>query len=147
MLAPMGTRKMLVREIMTPNPIVVSDDAHASDVFDLMEKHGIRHVPTVRNGAVVGLATERMIRDAQPSILTLRDPAARRKALGAIRVADVTVRNPITIAPDASVQEAIRAMHGVRGGSLPVIDRGRIVGILTAGDLLTLLERVLDDRA
>lgn len=147
MLPAMRTRELLVRDIMTPNPIVVSDDAHASDAYDLMEKHGIRHVPSVQKGTVVGLVTERLIRDAQPSILTLRDPTARRKMLGAIRVRDVAIRDPVTIASDVPVQEAIRAMHGVRGGSLPVVDKGSIVGIVTAGDLLSLLERILDERA
>ena len=143
----MGTGGTLVRDCMTPNPIVLSDDAHASDAFDLMQKHGIWHVPTVRDGAIVGLATERLIRDAQPSILTLRDPAARRKVLGAIRVGDVTIRNPVTIPPDVPIQQAIRTMRGVRAGSLPVIERGRIVGILTTGDLLSFLERLLDEKA
>ena len=143
----MNVREVSVRDCMTPNPVVVSDDAHASDVFDLMEKHAIQHIPTVRDGKVVGIATERLLRDALPSILTLRDKTARRRALGAIRVRDVTVRDPVTVGPDDLVSEAITKMRRFRGGSLPVIEHGRLVGIVTSGDLLGLLERLLAERS
>lgn len=139
-------REMLVRDCMTPDPIVVSEDAHASDVWDLMERHGVQHIPVVRNGRVVGMATERLIRDALPSILTLRDETARRKVLGAVRVDDITVRDPIGISPEAPLLEAILKMRRFRGGSLPVIENGSLVGILTSGDLLTVLERFLRER-
>ena len=84
------------------------------------------------------------MRDAMPSVLTLRDPVARRKALSATRVKQVWIEDPVTIDPDASILEAIGVMRGLHAGSLPVVDKDDgLVGILTAGDLISLLERVL----
>ena len=132
-----------VAECMTRSPVVVEEDTHLSDLYDLMEKRRILHVPVVKNGELVGLITERHLRDALPSILTLRDPIARRRSLAVTRVQDVCIRNPVTIESDADILVAIARMRDFRGGSLPVVDRNELVGILTAGDLIRLLERIL----
>ncbi|MDH5490539.1 MAG: CBS domain-containing protein [Myxococcales bacterium] len=128
---------------MTATPYVTSEEASLDVVMAEMEKHDVRHLPVVKGDRLVGIVSDRHLRDALPSILMLNDPIARRRALAASRVRDVMVRNPITVQPDTPIIEAIRRMRAFRGGSVPVVDHGRLVGILTAGDLISLLERML----
>lgn len=133
----------LARDIMTANPYTVERATHLSDVMELMEKRGVRHVPVLDNGRLAGLLSERNLRDALPSVLTLSDPAARRRALAATRADQVWIEHPATVRPDTPVLEVIRVMRRLRAGSVPVVDGTRLVGIVTSGDLITLLDRML----
>jgi len=132
-----------VREAMTADPRTLTPGAHLADAVELMESRGIQHLPIVSNGMLVGLLSERHVRDALPSILTLRDPIARRKFLAATRIDQVWIANPLTIGPDETILDAIALMRSKKAGSLPVIEDGRLVGILTSGDLITMFERTL----
>ena len=134
---------VFVRDIMSTDLLSVEEDARLSDVYDVMERKRIQHFPVLREGRLVGLLSERHMRDAMPSVLTLKDPQARRKALELTKVAQVCVRNPEFVSSDATVIEAIYKMRRLRAGSMPVVDDEKVVGIVTAGDLISLLERVL----
>lgn len=133
----------LVSDCMTSTPLTVTEDARAARVLELMEQHGIEHVPVVRNGVLVALVDERHLHDAMPSILTLKDAAARRKLLELTPVLDIAIRDPETIGPNAPLLEAIMRLRRLRAGSLPVVQKGKLVGIVTSGDLINVLERIL----
>jgi acetoin utilization protein AcuB len=140
--------ELCVADVMTPDPVAIDASAHLSDAVTLMEAHGVRHLPVVRGGILAGLLSERHLRDAMPSVLTLSDPVARKRFLSATRVTQVWIESPKTISPQAPVAVAIHAMRNLRAGSLPVTDgKSRLVGIITSGDLLNLLERLLSARA
>lgn len=135
-----------VADCMTSDPVTVTENTRAARVLELMEQHDIHHIPVVRDGLPVATVSERHLRDAMPSILTLKDPAARRKILELTPVLDIAVPTPETIEPDAPLLEAIGRLRRLRAGSLPVVERGRLVGILTSGDLISLLETLLRGR-
>jgi acetoin utilization protein AcuB len=132
-----------VRDAMTPDPVTLPPTAHLADAVELMEARGVQHLPIVTGGALVGLLSERHVRDALPSVLTLRDPVARRRFLAATRIDQVWIPDPLTISPNESILAAIATMRAKKAGSLPVVEGGKLVGILTSGDLITLLERML----
>lgn len=132
-----------VADVMTPHPHTVSEKDRLSAVVELFERHRIKHIPVVRDGHLVGIVSERNLRDALPSIHTLNDPASRKRAFDATRVEQVMVKDPITVSPESGLIEAIGRMRRFRGGSLPVVSHHELVGILTAGDLLTVLERLI----
>ena len=136
-----------VHQVMTPDPVTVQRDVHLSDVMELMERRHIQHIPVMDGTRLVGLLSERNLRDALPSVLTLQDPVARRRALAATRADQVWVEHPVTVRPSATVLEAIRVMRRLKAGSVPVVDHDRLVGILTSGDLISLLEHLVDDGA
>ncbi len=132
------------RDVMTPDPVTIHHDAHLSDAAELMETRNIRHLPVVVGGKLTALLSERHIRDALPSIHTLKDPTARRRALALTRVDQVALHNPTTMRDDASMLEIIQVMRNLHAGSLPVVNgAGTLVGILTSGDLINLLEAIL----
>lgn len=137
-------RRLTVREVMTPDPLTLGGETSLSEAVDLMDQRGILHFPVVDpEGRLVGVLSERHIRDAQPSVLTLRDAEARRRALRATPVSRVYVSEPVTIEADATLRMAISRMRSYKAGCLPVLERGRLVGIVTSGDLIALLEAVL----
>ncbi len=132
-----------VRDVMTRSPLTVTPRTHLAEAVTLMEAKGVRHLPVLEGRRLVGLLSERHVRDALPSVLTLQDPEARRRFLAATRVSQVWIQNPSTIHPDAPLIDAITRMRRLRAGSLPVVAATELVGILTSADLINAFDRVL----
>ena len=117
------------------------------EAADLMDQEHIQHLAVTRQGAPIGILSERDLHDAVPSVNLVPDAEARRSYLARVRVEDVATMEPETVCSDIPVLEAITTLRRLRVGSLPVQDRGQLVGIVTSGDLITLLEQLLQDRA
>ena len=142
-LASKRPSELKVGEVMTPDPLTLGPGDRLSEAWAMMEQRRFMHIPIVKDGKLVGRLTERHVRDAMPSILLLTDPASRLKALEVTRVHQVWIPEPRTASPSDDLRSAIRTMRTVKAGSLPVVDGDRLIGILTAGDLLSLLEALL----
>lgn len=136
-------RSLRARDVMTPRPVTVMPSTPLSDVQALMETRGIVHFPVVEDERLVALLDERELRDAMPSVVTVDDPEARRRFLKVTRVSQVAGKNPPVAQPDTPLLDVITRMKGHRAGALPIVEGGRCVGIISAGDLITLLERLL----
>jgi CBS domain-containing membrane protein len=116
-------------------------------VDEIMGWAHIRHVPVVdEKGKLVGLVSQRDVLRA-----TLSDLAStqvdRRNQLGHVTLAQVMRREVLTIGPDEDVQMAARMMRTHKYGCLPVVDSGRLAGIITEHDLLAVVERLGSDGA
>lgn len=114
------------------------------DVKDLMEWGHIRHVPVVNEkDEVVGMVSHRDLLSASvSSVAENRSAAERNQQLRAISLENV-MRSPVTtISPDTAIQEAARLMRAKKIGCLPVIQKGKLVGILTDYDLLKIVEEL-----
>lgn len=135
--------RLRARDIMTGSPLTVNPDTRLSKVMEIMEQRGIQHFPVMENDRLVGMLSERHLRDAMPSVLTVEDPEARRHFLHVTRVAQVAVKEAHTAPPDAPLSRVITTMRTFRLGSLAITEGHRLVGIVTSGDLITLLERIL----
>jgi acetoin utilization protein AcuB len=110
-----------------------------SNARAVLERHRINQLPVVTDGKLVGIVTDRDLRDAFPSVLELGPLARQRRRhlpIDEILVEDVMARNVLTIGPDASVDEVATMMRRERIGAVPVLDHGRMVGIITRSDLL-----------
>jgi acetoin utilization protein AcuB len=139
---------MDVRDVMTRNPISVEQNTTISAAIDLMVQHKIRHLPVVDDrGAVVGIITDRDLRSAAlaPALEEHLSETARRRLRGigatleSLRVKDAMTWNPVTARPDMAVTQAAAFMLEKRVGSLPVVDQGRLVGIVTELDAVKAL--------
>jgi len=135
-------RTLCARDVATPG-VSVKPSTPLSEVVDLMEKRRFYHFPVVDGERLVGLLSERALRDAMPSVLSMKDPEARHRFLENTRVSEVASRNPPTCTPDAPLSGVITTMRTFRLGALPVVDGGAVVGLITADDLVDLLERLL----
>ena len=115
-----------VRDAMTADPRTTSPTASLADAAQIMKTEDVGSVPVVDDGRLVGMLTD-------------RDIALRAVAEGvdaqAINVGDVASRDPVTVAPEQDLDEALRLMAGHQVRRLPVVEDGRLVGILAQADV------------
>ena len=138
---------MEVQDRMTKNPVTIRADETARAAADLMRAHKIRHLPVVdAGGKLVGIVTDRDLRQI------LFAPAMRtRLGEGTSLAEQVTVDEimtfpVITTTPYADLPDAAKVMHERKIGALPVVERGRVVGILSEIDVLKAFHDMLGRR-
>jgi acetoin utilization protein AcuB len=135
-----------VREIMTRGPDTIRADAMVGTAWKLMRTRKIRHLPVLDDaGRLVGIVTDRDLRQV------ILDPGIQEqlgnlpRALNLLTIRDVMTWGVVTVSPEADVRQAARVMHEQKIGALPVVERGRVVGILTEVDLVNTFVRVLGE--
>jgi acetoin utilization protein AcuB len=135
---------MLVKEIMTPNPITVEPGMPVTKAQRLMKEDGIRHLPVIKEGkGLVGLVTRDALNRALPSELSSLSIWEINYQLAHIKVRDVMVKKVITVTEEVTVEESARIMIDKKIGSLPVMRDGQLVGIVTDIDLLRALSNLM----
>jgi acetoin utilization protein AcuB len=135
---------MLVKEIMTPHPVVVEPEIPVTRAQRLMREDNIRHLPVVREGrGLVGLVTRDSLNRALPSELSSLSIWEINYQLSRIQIRDVMVKPVITVTEDVTVEEAARIMISRKIGCLPVMREGALVGIVTDIDLLGALSSLM----
>lgn len=108
----------------------------------LLKEKGFRHLPVLdEQERLVGIVTDRDIKRASASEATTLDIHELLYLLDKLEVAKVMTKNPATVCGDTSVQEAARIMVERKIGCLPVVDGGKLTGIVTEIDMLELLAR------
>jgi acetoin utilization protein AcuB len=115
---------LLVQDWMTRNPITLSPEATVAEALTLCRERRIRHIPTLEEGRLVGIVSDRDLRDASPA---LGDPE-RARTLQEIPVADVMSREVITVDPQDSIENAAQQMYELKIESLPVVSEGAVAG-------------------
>ncbi len=131
---------------MTHKVITVDENADIAEAQEKMTRHQIRHLPVVgEDNLLLGIVTDRDIRSALPSSrLTAADSEEQRKRLTEIKIKDIMTKNPFTISPADTIQDALLLIQNKRVGALPVVDdHGRLKGILSVRDLLRAVINVL----
>ena len=116
----------LVRHVMAPEPKTARPDMNAFDAAALMQSFDVGAIPIVDEDGFAGIVTDRD--------LVLRVLASRRPAQD-VRLGDILTREPVTVSPDEPVSEARRLMAEHRVRRLPVCKAGRLVGIVSIGDV------------
>ena len=131
---------MSVKEWMAPDPITVDENTSIMKVSQLMKEHGIRRIPVLKDGKLVGIVTDRDIKEAAPSKATSLDVHELYYLLSEIKVKDIMTPNPLTLRDDDSVEKAAAIMLENRISGLPVVDAdGKIVGMITQSDIFKVL--------
>ncbi len=125
-----------VQDIMQTSFVTISAGDTLSTVEDIMTLGGVRHMPVVRGGALVGVVSERDLLRASLSNLTDFRHEERRAFLQVVEITRVMSTPPIVISPEDEIEQAARLLAEKRIGCLPVIDEGKLVGLLTETDVL-----------
>jgi acetoin utilization protein AcuB len=134
---------MLVKNRMSTDVVSVTPEDSLAHALRLTREHHIRHLPVVRNGALEGILSDRDIRTAMPSAVTVAD-AERAAFLERTPVGEVMTRDVITAGPLDTIEDAARELCRHRIGALPVVDaHGRLLGIVTETDALRAFAEVL----
>lgn len=127
---------MLVKEAMNKEVKVITPSSSIREAADKMNKYRIGSLIALSgSGQVVGIITERDI---------LTDVVALGKLSDEVKVEDVMTKDLITISPDASLEDAADLMNNNKIKKLPVIENGRLVGIITASDLIAYEEKLIE---
>ena len=131
--------KGFMREKIQKNPVTIGPEASFYEVRNLIHEKGVRHLPVVdKNNVLVGIVTDRDIREAAPSDATLLSVQELNYLLGKLKVSSfMTPKDKlITITPDTIIEEAVQLMHDHKIGCLPVLEGGKLYGLFTETDAL-----------
>jgi acetoin utilization protein AcuB len=123
-----------VEAFTTPDPVMVPDTASIDDMLERMEQHGVRHLPIVRGGGVVGVVSDRDLRVA-------RGLSAERR--NQVMASDIMATDPISVLADTPLDEVAFDMSERKIGSVLVYEEGgEYLGIFTVTDALNALIEV-----
>jgi len=123
---------------MTPSPHTIAAEQKLAAAHELMRRHGIRHLPVLAAGRIIGLVSERDILLVES--LPRTDPTTTT-------VEDAMVEDVFTVPPDAPVGEVIETMIDRKLGSAIVCDGDRVAGVFTTVDALRALHQLLEGSA
>ncbi len=132
--------KTKVRDWMTPNPITIDAEATIIEAIHLLKEKGIRRLPVLKQGRLVGLVTERMLLSFSPGKATSMDSWEVHYLLAKTPVSAAMNPKPHTVGPDAELAECAQLIHDRKLNGITVIDEtGKLVGILTTTNALEAL--------
>lgn len=138
------TENALVRDWMTPNPITVRTGTSLADARAQMEHDDIRRLLVVEgDNELVGVVSWGDVMEAWPSPFTMLEPTEVRELMARVSVDEVMSTDVVSVDPDTSISEAANLIFEHQIGAVPVVDKRRVVGILTNSDLLRGLVRIL----
>jgi CBS domain-containing protein len=130
---------------MTPDPLTAAPADSLQRARERMQSRRVRHLPVMEDGKLVGIVTDRDIRETMPSPQIIAEADEARSFLTMVTVGEVMKRDVVTVAPDTAIERATRLFLERRIGCLPVMDGDALVGILTQTDMLKALADVLAD--
>lgn len=136
-------KELKVRDVMTAEPTTLKRNDKLTLADDIMRLGRIRHLPVVDDDGqvLVGIVSQRdLFRDALAQALGY-GKHAQRKILDTLSVKEVMAGDVVTTTPDASLVAAAKLLAQRKIGCLPVVENGRLVGILTEGDFVALIAR------
>ena len=126
---------------MKPALITVKPRDSARHARELMERHRINQLPVVVDDRLVGIVTDRDLRDLFPSMFETAPALAHRTPRSVVDPTTIPVEyvmtsTVLTLPPAATVADAARLMRRERIGAIPIVERERLVGILSRSDVL-----------
>jgi acetoin utilization protein AcuB len=135
---------MLVRDVMQTKVITASPETTLPDALKLVTQRRVRHLPVVDDGGdLIGILSDRDLKRAMASPATSLEAHELLFLLDRLRVEEIMTRTVVTIGPTSPVEEAARLMLQDKIGALPVLDEGKLVGIVTETDVLGLFVEAL----
>jgi acetoin utilization protein AcuB len=127
---------MLIKDWMTKDPITITENTSMIKAIHIMSERRFRRIPVVAAGRLVGMVTDRDLKEASPSKATTLDVHELYYLLAELQVKEIMSRDPVSVSEDDTVEHAAQIMleHTISG--LPVVDgSGQVVGIITQSDV------------
>jgi len=138
---------MLVRERMSTQPVTIAADVTITKALQVMRQYEVRRLPVLdEEGNLVGIISEKDLLYASPSPATSLSIYEMHYLLSRLRVTELMTTDPITVSPDTPLEEAARIMADNKIGGLPVMEGGRLVGIITETDIFKVFLEMLGAR-
>jgi acetoin utilization protein AcuB len=134
---------MKVRDFMKTDVISIETKTSIMEAQNIMWEKNVKRLPVMKKGKLIGLVTKHMLLEASPSSATSLSVFELNYLLSKMTVDDIMVKDPITISPDDPVEAAIwlGKKHGI--STFPVVEDGKMLGIITEHDIAGVLSEVL----
>jgi acetoin utilization protein AcuB len=123
-----------VGEHMTSNPVTIPADLSLGDAAQRMHDHGIRHLPVIDQGHVVGIVSERDL------ALVMGIPGVDKDR---VEVTEAMVPHPYIVDPSTPLQDVVAVMHERKLGTAVIMEKGEMRGIFSVIDALAALTMML----
>jgi acetoin utilization protein AcuB len=131
---------MFVSDWMTKKVYTVTPDDNISTAIKLLKEKKIKHLPVVKNdSAIVGMLSDRDIKDYTPSKVTTFEIRELNYILFTTKVKEIMVKKVITASPTMAIEEAAMIMYDNNIGCLPVVENNKLTGIISDKDLFRVL--------
>jgi acetoin utilization protein AcuB len=131
---------MRVAEWMTPKPFTLAPTDSIASAIAVMKEKKIRRIPIVSDGKLVGIVSDRDLKDVSPSRATTLDIWELHYVLDRMKLSDIMTRKVWTVPPEMPIEKAALKMMEKKVEGLPVVDgRGTLLGIVTEGDVFRAL--------
>lgn len=137
---------MLVRMWMSDEVITAPPEMPIMEAAELMKREGIRRLPVVHKGKLVGIVAQGDIQEASPSDATSLSIWELNYLLARITLREIMTHEVITVSPETPVEEAALLMRERKVGGLPVLKDKQLVGIITESDLFEVMIEVMGIR-
>lgn len=138
---------MLVKDVMTKNPITIQEKESVLEARDLMTKNKINKLPVVdKSGSLVGIITANDLQRSTPSDATTLDMYELGYLLSKLTVEKIMTKKVITVSENETVEEAARIMADKDFGCLPVMADNLLIGIITESDLFKMFIEMFNAR-
>lgn len=133
---------MLVKDWMATQVVTIDEDMSVIEATRIIKEHRIRRLPVVKEGKLLGIVTDRDLKEATPSRVSSLDVHELYSLLSEIKVKDVMTKHPLNIGPDESVEKAAVLMLENRISGLPVLENDNMVGVITQTDIFKVLTSI-----
>lgn len=126
---------MFVKTKMTANPFTISAEQTIPDAHEIMAQYGVRRLPVMKKNKLVGIVSKDDILRASPSKATSFSIGEITYLLAKTKISQIMTKDPVTVSSGALLEEAAILMRDHHVSILPVVDDGRLVGIITESDI------------
>lgn len=134
---------MLVKDWMSKHVISLDENTSIMKALQVLKEHKIRRIPVTRNGKLVGIVTDRDIKEVTPSKIMALDVHEMYYLLSEMTLKDIMTKDPFTVSPEDTVEYAAALMLENKISGLPVVDEeGYVVGIITQTDISKLFVNI-----
>jgi acetoin utilization protein AcuB len=134
---------MLVRDIMQTHPVSATPETRLPHLLRLLQRRGFRHLPVLDGGKLVGIISDRDLKQSMISAASMTEGRERDRLLDELTARQNMARAVVTIAPMIGVEAAARLMATRKISALPVTEGDQLVGIVTETDVLQLFVRAM----
>jgi acetoin utilization protein AcuB len=132
-------RQFQVRDWMTANPVTITPKTTLPDAYKLMKEFRIRRLPVVEHGDLVGMVSWGDVREASASDASSLSVWELNYLLSKLTVESIMSKKIVAIGPNETIQDAARLMLQHKISGLPVVETGKIVGVVTESDIFRMI--------
>jgi len=134
---------VLVKDVMQAHPVTATLETRLPQLVRLLQRRGFRHLPVLDGGKLVGIVSDRDVKQSMASAASMTEGRERDRLLDELTAGQIMARTVVTIGPTFGIEEAARLMATRKISALPVTEGDRLMGIVTETDVLQLFVRAM----